>query len=158
MNISRSVAVSFAAALVFASCSGGDSNTTPDTVTEGTDATEPAEESVDGEPATTETDPSESAPAPTEPSPTPADTATVTAIEDTWLYALSGDRFREIVARRQRVGANLALSMVDYLGGRLRDLTTRVNSVERLVRGGKIPAGLDLETAVMLAARGELDD
>lgn len=83
--------------------------------------------------------------------------ATVTALEDTRLFALQASRYREVVAHRPRVGSTLSIAMVDWLGGRLRDLTHRINTVERIARHGA-PPGLDLATAVQLAARGELDD
>ncbi len=82
--------------------------------------------------------------------------ATVTALRDSRLLSLRADHFREVVNSRQRIGASLALAMVDYLGDRLRDLTQRVNRVETVVRTGP-PNGLDLDVAVLLAARGELD-
>lgn len=84
--------------------------------------------------------------------------AAVTILEDSFLYSLSRDAFREIVTTRHAVGAMISFAMLDYIGDRLRDLTNRVNTVEQVARGHLRPPGLDLELAVLAAARGDLED
>ena len=60
--------------------------------------------------------------------------ATVTALTDTTVFALSRARFQQIVARRPRLGARLTLQLLDTVSGRLRDLTDRLARTEQLVR------------------------
>jgi protein phosphatase len=57
--------------------------------------------------------------------------ATVTALEAVRVYALSRDRFLQITERRPGLGARLALSLLDTVGTRLRDLTERVAQLEQ---------------------------
>lgn len=59
--------------------------------------------------------------------------ATVTALESVRVYALSRDRFLQITERRPGLGARLALSLLDTVGTRLRDLTERVAQSEQLL-------------------------
>jgi hypothetical protein len=61
--------------------------------------------------------------------------ASATALERTWLLALSRDRFHEICRRKPEIGAKLAVALLDAVGDRLRDLTDRLAAVERAVRG-----------------------
>jgi serine/threonine protein phosphatase PrpC len=53
--------------------------------------------------------------------------ATVEALEPSLVYGLSREDFRRLCARHPRVGQRIALSLVDFLGERLRDLTERVH-------------------------------
>jgi serine/threonine protein phosphatase PrpC len=61
--------------------------------------------------------------------------ATVTALTRTLMLAFSRDRFNEIVRSKPGIGASLTLALLDTVGNRLRDVSDRLNSVERAVRG-----------------------
>ncbi|MBT3221149.1 MAG: cyclic nucleotide-binding domain-containing protein [Proteobacteria bacterium] len=68
--------------------------------------------------------------------------ATVKALQRTSLLSLSRDRFHELVQHKPELGARLALSLLDTVGNRLRDLSERLGDVERASRGdfqGKKP-------------------
>lgn len=84
--------------------------------------------------------------------------ATVTAVEPTLVLGLSRDRFHEVVSRRPKIGSRLVLTALDLLGDRLRDLTERLATVERIAVGEIRPGELGFRTAVQLAARGEWTD
>jgi hypothetical protein len=56
-----------------------------------------------------------------------ARSATAEALVPSLVYSLSREDFRRLCARQPRVGQRIALSIVDFLGDRLRDLTERVH-------------------------------
>ncbi|MCA9492984.1 MAG: cyclic nucleotide-binding domain-containing protein [Myxococcales bacterium] len=81
--------------------------------------------------------------------------ATVYAVEDTLVYGLTRDRFREVVDRRPAVGTRLLLAALDGVGDRLREVSERLSQVEKLAVGEIKPGDHALRTAIVLAARGE---
>ncbi|MEQ1507814.1 MAG: cyclic nucleotide-binding domain-containing protein [Myxococcota bacterium] len=81
--------------------------------------------------------------------------ATVTATAPTVALGLTRDRFHEVVGRRPNLGARLLVRSLQRIGDRLRDLTERLASVEKLAVGETKPGDLALRTAIVLAARGE---
>lgn len=61
--------------------------------------------------------------------------ATVTALKRTTMLALSRDRFKEVVRNKPGIGASLTLALLNTVGNRLREVSDRLNQVERAVRG-----------------------
>jgi protein phosphatase len=61
--------------------------------------------------------------------------ATVRTATRTRLFALSRDRFHELLRQKPGLGAKLSLALLDTVGDRLRDLSDRLAAVERAVRG-----------------------
>lgn len=61
--------------------------------------------------------------------------ATVSAVNETRVFGLSRDRFKEVLKQKPELGAKLAMALLDTVGDRLRDISDRLNAVERAVRG-----------------------
>jgi PPM family protein phosphatase len=61
--------------------------------------------------------------------------ATVRAVGPTRVFSLSRERFHDVVRARPDLGVRLTLRLLDEVGERLRDLTDRLNAVERAARG-----------------------
>jgi protein phosphatase len=85
-----------------------------------------------------------------------ARSASATALRDSLVFGLSRDRFHELIRRRPALGARLSLTVLDYVGDRLREMTDRVENVEKLVKGELRPEGLSPRDALLAAARGKL--
>ena len=78
-------------------------------------------------------------------------TTTATATAPTRLYALSRERFQQLVARRPHLGSRLTLHLLDTVGERLRELGGRFEEVSE--EAGELRRRLEL---VERAARGDL--
>jgi len=61
--------------------------------------------------------------------------ATVRTTTRTSLFALSRDRFHELMRQKPELGAKLSLALLDAVGDRLRDLSSRLAAVEKAIRG-----------------------
>ena len=62
-------------------------------------------------------------------------TATVTAVERTRTFALSRERFHELIRAKPELGIRLLMPLMDRMGDRLGDLTDRLMVIERAVQG-----------------------
>ena len=61
--------------------------------------------------------------------------ATARALTEARLFALSRDRFQNLLRQKPEIGARLAISLLDAVGDRLRDLSERLAAVQRAARG-----------------------
>lgn len=82
--------------------------------------------------------------------------ATATAVSETIVFSLSRERFGELMQRRPSIGARISLAALDFVGDRLRDLTERIERVERLASGEESAPGLPIREAIARAAAGTL--
>jgi protein phosphatase len=65
--------------------------------------------------------------------------ATVRALTDTKLLGLSRTHFHELLRHKPELGARLAISLLDAVGERLRDLSDRLTGVIRAAKGDVPP-------------------
>ena len=82
--------------------------------------------------------------------------ATATALTGTRIYGLHRDRFHEITRRRPTLGATLSVSLLDNVGDRLREMTDRIDTVERVIRGELRPSDMTPKDALLAATSGRL--
>lgn len=64
-----------------------------------------------------------------------ARSATVRTLSQTRMFSLTRQRFHELLTAKPKLGAKLAVSLLDAVGERLRELTQRLEAVERAARG-----------------------
>ncbi len=60
--------------------------------------------------------------------------ATVKALTETRMFSLTRERFQELMRQKPDLGAKLALSLLDAVGDRLRDLSDRLKAAERALK------------------------
>ena len=61
--------------------------------------------------------------------------ATVKTLTPTRLFSFSRERFHKLILNKPELGARISLSLLDTVGDRVRDLTNRLDEVQRLTRG-----------------------
>ena len=66
--------------------------------------------------------------------------ATVKTLTPTRLYSLTRARFHDIVRNKPELGARLALRLLDALGDRVRDLSDRLEEIQRVTANSEIDA------------------
>jgi len=72
--------------------------------------------------------------------------ATVRALTETRMFSLTRERFQDLLRNKPDLGAKLALSLLDAVGDRLRDLSERLKAAERALKPQPDPGDQTVKT------------